>query len=76
MHVGLRVLDLVGDPRQRRRTVDQDLEPSPLAWRRVAAGEAARRCVEDAETADPREPPAVVRDDEPLNPLAHGTVQS
>jgi hypothetical protein len=58
-----------------RRAVDQDLEPIPAPWQRIAGGKACRRRVEGAKPADPRKPPAVMRNDAPLDGLAHGIVQ-
>jgi hypothetical protein len=76
MHIRFGLLDLVGDPRQPRRIVDQNLEPIPRPRRRLAGGKAPGRRVESAKPADPREPPAVMRNDEPLDRLAHRIVQS
>jgi hypothetical protein len=75
MHMRFGFLDLVGDPRQRRRTVDQDLELIPLPGRRVAGSKASRRRVEGAKPSDPCEPPAMMQNDEPLDRLAHGMVE-
>jgi hypothetical protein len=76
MHMRFGLLDLVGDPRQRRRTVDQNLESIPRPRRRVARSKAPQRRVESAKPADPREPPAVMRNDESLDRMAHRIVQS
>jgi hypothetical protein len=76
MHVRFSFLDLVGDPRQRSRTVDQDLEQIPLPRRRIPGGEASRRRVKSAELADSGKPAAVMGNDEPLDRLAYGIVES
>ena len=56
--------------------VDQDLHLVALARRGISGRPASRRRVEGAKLANPREPAAVMRNDEPLDRLAHRIVQS
>ena len=67
MHVRLRLLDLVGDPRQRCRAVDQDLEPIPVPRRRIGVGEPSCGRVKSPKPSDPSEPPPMMRDDDLLD---------
>ena len=63
------------DRGQRLGAVDEDLEPVPFPRRRLAGSPPARRRIQGAELAVLPQPPAVVRDDQALQPVAESFVE-
>ena len=67
--------DRVGDPRERRRLVDEDLELIPLPRRGVSRCVASWRRIEGVKVADPRQPAPVARHHSPLHRLTESAIQ-
>jgi len=72
--VRLGARELICEPRQKARAVDQDLDVVAAARRRVAVGPEARRGLECSLPARPHGPAPVLRPHERFDPIADGRV--